>query len=1223
MTMRLILTLFLSLGFCSSGLFSQNAPDYWGRAIAPEEVVLTGNAARQYEPLEYAVFSLDRQQMAAYLVQAPREFTAASRQKSFRIVLPMSDGTKETFSVVKTRVMDAALEALHPEIGTYAGEAIHTPDLHVRITNTPGWGFQAMITRADKGIEYIEPVALGQDQYYMVYDRTKLPRDIRSGQVPTRMDIAPQAEMLEASLPRFTVPDPEPGTGEKLLGAPVNLKVFKFACAATGEFSQDNGGTKELVFQKLTAFTNQLNAIYERDINIRLQLIAESFDIIFLDPVTDPYTGTDVGGWMSQNPTIMLQNLGSPDKYDVGHVFARYLGGPAIGVAGGLCCTQFKGRGCSAWYGPPYGDEFFAIVGQEIGHQWRSGHTFNQCGADSQFNYESACEPGSGSTIMSYNGACGSNNIGGGGTALFYHACSIAEIRRFYEFEEGATCGSIQTTTNTAPMATTPYAPVTFIPISTPFELTGSAVDPDGDAMTYSWDEIDLGPTSPLGSPSGNSPLFRWYEPTTNPTRSFPRIQTVVANANSITEVLPTYNRDITFAFVARDNKPSGGGVTWDTVELRATSLAGPFLVTYPNTVNIKWKVGEFQTIVWDVANTNNAPVNAKTVHIKLSTNNGTDFPITLASGVPNTGKYCIQVPDNVGPNNRIRVEAADNVFFDISNSKFAIEQPTPSFSLCSALSKDYACLPADFTAQISTTSLGGFTDPITLTAAGLPNGTTATFSPNPVQPGVSTVMTVSFPANAPEGTFDLTIQGNSGAVAAASIVTLTVVNNDFSAFAPTSPINGAAGVNQQPPLYWNTIPDANQYDVEVATNPSFLPAVLVAAKQNIVVDSFQVPVVLQEGSVYYWRVRPKNDCGEAAWSDVQVFVVAVQSCATHEAGDVPKNITANGTPTVESKITLATGGAISDVNIKKIQGTHSFFKDLEVHLIGPSGTDVLLWKDKCSGYNGNFNIGIDDGATGPFNCPPPNTGAAYKPATPLSALNGQSSAGIWTLRVKDNQVSSGGTLVAFELEICSSVALNPPLLVTNNPLTLAPGTNASIGDNLLKAEDPNTAPTDLRYTLMSLPTHGQLLVNGVVVEIGSQYTQADISSGGLRYYDFGLNLGQDKFSFSVTDGEGGLVHGVFVVQPFAVGTHEPRVLVDFDLSPNPASSVAVLSLRQPLTADAQVSLVNVAGQVLGTWQMPTGSYTLRMDISQMPKGVYAVSLENEQQKTVKVLVAQ
>lgn len=1229
--MRLFLTLLLVLGLSYTSLTAQTAPDYWGR-ISPDAIVLPLGAERQHEPLQYTSFTLDYDQIAAYLRNAPQEFTAEAKKRSFLVTLPMADGTKETFSIVKTHIMAASLEAKRPDIGTYAGEAIHKPGMQVRLTVTPQWGLQGFITRPDKGIEYIEPVAVNQNQFYMVYDRVHYVQNADMLKGTLKTDVPKSSfEIAESlDLPRFSPGDAGPGDGEKLLGAPVKLKVYKLAVACTVEFSIDNGTNKDAVFAKVTTFVNQLNAIYERDIDIRVVLIPESYDIIFNDPNNNPYSGTSMGGWVNQNPQIMLQYLGSPDKYDIGHIFAKYIGTDGnYGLSGGLCCTQFKGRAGSAST-LPYGDDFFFVVSQEIGHGWAGGHTFNRCYEGAQFNYESACEPGSGSTIMSYSGICDdgitNNNVNGDGLGkgfLYYHACSIAEIQRFNYFQEGTTCGSILETSNTAPVVTTNYPAVTFIPISTPFELTGSAEDMEGGNLTYSWDEIDLGPTTPLGSPMGSSPLFRWYEPTGNPTRTFPKIETVIANTFSKTEVLPTYNRDIRFVLVARDNTPGGGGVAWDTVELRSTSLAGPFLVSYPNTVNIKWKVGEYQTILWDVANTDKAPVNAKTVNIKLSTDNGLTYPITLATGVPNNGKHCIEVPGIIGTNMRIRVEAADNVFFDISNSKFEIAQPTAGISLCASTAKDFACLPGNYTTEISTAGLGGVADPITLTATGLPNGATASFSPNPVQPGSSSTMTISFAGNTAETTFDVTVQGSASAANATSIVTLTTVGNNFSAFAPTFPLNGASGVNQQPPLKWTDVADADFYDVELATNPSFEPGAIVASRQNVVVDSFQVNVVLEAGKVYFWRVRPQNDCGEAAWSEIQAFVVAIQSCNTFDATDLPKNISANGTPTVESKITLASGGAVSDVNIKKIQGNHAFFKDLEVHLIGPGGGDALLWKDKCAAFNGSFNLGMDDGAAGSFPCPPPNNGTSYKPTNPLTIFNGLPAQGVWTLRVKDNNVSGGGSLAAFSLEICSNVALNPPVIVINNPLAVNSGDNAAIGDNLLKADDPNTPPANLVFTLMSLPKHGLLLVNGGSAVLGTQFTQADISNGGLRYYDYGLNQGQDKFNFAVTDGDGGLATGTYVVEPFSVGTREPNTSLAFELAPNPSSSFAVLSLDQPLSSDARVTLLNAAGQVVTTWQLAAGAYALRLDLQNLPKGVYAVSLENERWKGVKKLVVQ
>ena len=1212
--MRLFLTLFLALEVISSSLFAQVAPNFWVR-IAPEDIVLSEKAEKQMEPLRFKAFKLDYAQMAAYLNNAPREFTAEARQQSFLVSLPLSNGKMETFAVAKTRVMAASLEALHPEIGTYAGSSLNDPGKQVRITVTPGWGFRAMITRADKGVEYVEPVAEWQNLYYMAYDRTDLVPDARAALIPFCKELHDDA--IQSKLVTT-----ENGPGERGLGGGVNLKVYRFACAATGEFTQDNGGTKDLAFQKITTLTNQLNSIYERDINIRVELIAQSYDAIFLDPATDPYLNFTVGSWMQQNSQILGQVIGA-QLYDIGHVLSRhYDDDPNLGIAIlGSCCSLGKGAGCSSWPGPPYGDEFLGIVAHEMGHQWSAGHTFNQCNPGDGFSFESACEPGGGNTILAYN-YCGANNTTGD-RDLYYHACTIGQIRQFVETQTGATCGTELPTTNNAPMVSTAYPVLTYIPISTPFELTGISNDPDGDALTYTWDQIDLGPSTALGSPIQNSPLFRWYEPTPNPTRTFPNIQTVISNNNNKTEVLPTYNREINLVFVARDNRIGGGGIAWDTVKLKSTTTAGPFLVTYPNEPNLTWKVGEYQTILWDVANTNRGLVNAKTVNIRLSTDNGLSYPISLATGVPNNGKYCIQTPNNVGSNMRIRIEAADNVFFDISNNKFAIVPPTAGVSLCTASGFDLACLPTEYTTSISTVGLGGSTEPIALSASGLPSGASATFSPNPVQPGSSSIMTVSFPNNSPENTFDITVLGNAGTSTASSSVTLTVVNNDFAAFAPISPANGAQGVNQQPGLFWSTVPDADAYDVQLASNPAFEPTDLVTSRQNVVVDSFQSPVILQEGQVYYWRVRPKNNCGDAAWSEVQAFVVAVQNCSVTEATDLPKNISANGTPTVESKITLNAAGIISDLNVKKIQGNHSFFRDLEVRLVGPTGTEVLLWKDKCASFNGSFNIGMDDGAPGSFNCPPPNNGLGYKPLEQLSAFNGQSTNGVWTLRVKDNTISSGGTLSAFALEICSSIALNPPTITVNNPLSLASGTNAFIDGNLLTAVDPPNGTSTVQYTLMSLPKNGELTINGAPAKVGAIFFQSDIDSGNIRYYDYALNKGDDNFKFSVKDNEGGLAVGTFLIQPFTVGTQEPDAFISFNLAPNPASATALLRLNQTLTGEARVTLLNVTGQVVQTWQLASGANNLRMDLSQFPKGVYAVALEHEKLKTVKKLVVQ
>lgn len=1220
--MRFFVALILVFGLGIQNSQAQNAPDFW-KEVPSDELSLPEGSVWTAEPLKFKTFTLDFNAMDDYLRRAPREFTAEAKKQTFTIQIPGADGKKEWYAIAKTRVMAAELEAAHPEIGAYIGVSLSTPGRQARITVTPTFGFSAMIIRADKGVEYVEQLALRQNSLYMAYDKQDLPAVIRPDGVQD-CGVKHSDEMDEVlKNPRNYNVDNN-GPANKLQSDPVNLRIYRFACSTTGEFSKDIGTTKDEVFQKVTMVTNKINAITERDADIRLELIAKEYDIIFLDPATDPFSGSDVSFWMNQNPDAISGAGIALNEYDLGHAFGKFVSGQYIGIANlSSCCGSNKARGASSDYGPSYGDYFVSIAAHEMGHQWSATHTYNQCTTDTPPTPETTCEPGSGNSLMSYHGSCLSNDTDGDRYS-YYHACSIAQIHRFITDGNGATCGATMSANNTTPVVSISYPSVMYIPLNTPFELTGTATDAEDANITYTWDQINTGPSVPLGSPILDAATFRYYQPSNTPTRTFPRIQVVVANGSTNSEMLPTYSRDLDFVLVARDNHAGGGGVAWDSVKLKAVAGTGPFLVTYPDTAGIVWTAGSFQVITWDVANTDKSPISAAQVDIELVQasfpQNTINYLTTLAQGVPNNGKYCIQVPDLQGSNFRIRIRPSNNVFFDLSNKSFTIAPAaTPGISLCAGMLSDQVCLPTPYTQSISTYGLAGFSDPVSLSASGLPQGVTATFDPNPVAPGNNSTMTLSFPPGMAETTFDLQINGTAGAVSALTSIHLTAIDNDFSAFSTVSPANGATGVKTRPSLFWNKVPAGNTYDVQLATSPSFEPATIVASKQNIAVDSFQVTTLLQEGGVYYWRARANNECGSHDWTKPQVFVVVIQSCLNAESNDVPKPISANGTPTVEAKITINANTPISDITITQIQGDHQFFKDLEAHLISPAGTDVLLWKDKCGAYSGGFNFAMSDGGVA-FACPPSNSGATLKPVGSLSSLIGESTAGSWTLRVKDNAISSGGTLSGFALKLCAGIALNPPSLITNNPLTLPAGTNAAILDNLLKATDPNNGPAQLVFTVMTLPKHGLLNINGLNASVGAQFTQQDISNGGVRYYDYGLNQGQDDFCFSVTDGEGGLVSGDFLIMP-AVGTHTPANHFGFDLAPNPASDLAVLTLAEPLESDARVTLFNAAGQMVRSWQLPAGAYSLRLSLQEVPRGVYAVAIENAAMKGVKKLV--
>jgi len=281
----------------------------------------------------------------------------------------------------------------------------------------------------------------------------------------------------------------------------------------------------------------------------------------------------------------------------------------------------------------------------------------------------------------------------------------------------------------------------------------------------------------------------------------------------------------------------------------------------------------------------------------------------------------------------------------------------------------------------------------------------------------------------------------------------------------------------------------------------------------------------------------------------------------------------------------------------------------MEFTLVGPDGTAVALSKDKCGGYNGQFKFGFDDASPTAFTCPP-STGVAFKPSAALSVFNGKNSTGAWTLRAKDNTISSGGNLAAFELELCSSAALNAPFIVNNNTLQLPSGTNAPIPNTLLKAEDANNSAAQLTFTLVTVPQKGELQVNGAAALPGKQFTQADLDNGTLRYFDFGGSA-SEQFRFVVTDGEGGFVTGTFVIKPL-VGVFEPRQQLAFDLAPNPATESLRVFFGESLSGEARLSLFNTAGQQMQSVVLPNGTLNHLLDVAALPDGVYIVTVQSE-----------
>ncbi len=1116
-------------------------------------------------------YSLELKPLRIALKNCPSE--GAAKGKVVR--LPMADGQFMDFEMFDSPIMQAGLAAKYPTIKTFWGKSVDNPSINGRFSISE-FGFHGYIFGLGSPV-IIDPIFHGNNQVYQSFFR----KDLHDRENPEKAFICDVTTENQGTTDDTKIIDPELTLGSPETEA-VQLRTYRLVIATTGEYSQKYGNTKASVLAEVTNAINRINSIVGRDFALKYELTANTDTMFYFDAATDPYTNGNTSAMIGENPTALNSKIPF-NHYDMGHVFGTNGGGLAQISS---VCGGGKGRGVTS-AGGNTGDGFYVdYVAHEMGHQMGSNHTFNNCSgfAGGNENGGTAYEPGSGSTIMSYSGICGTNNI------LFdsdpyYHVSSLMEITDHMILTGGNSCAAKSNTDNHYPVANTTMEDGFFIPIGTAFLLNGEGMDEDGDQLTYSWEQFDLGPLSPLGSPQGDAPLFRALPPKDVTYRFFPRLGTIFSGSFDNKEVLPSYSRNMTFQFVVRDNHTSNGMATgaaaWDKVAFKATEEAGPFIVTLPGLNDKIWEVGEYAKVKWLVANTDKAPVNCHLVNIRLIHGMDYDNSILLAENVGNTGEAYVVVPDMVATNYRVIVEAADNVFLDASGASHEIKQPVePKLSAGLSQTGLQICVPATEQIVLNTVGIGGYTGVANLSLLGdLPAGANVYFESASINAGESTNLILDFENVADFSPIDLQVLVKGDNVDSTVMnLHLDVVDFNFSGLGLTSPANGAAGVSSFPVLDWTALGNATKYDVQIASSPSFDANSLHKEKLGTTATTLLVNNELEVATVYYWRVRAYNECGVGPWTVPASFSTVNVSCASTDATDVPMTISANTPGTKTSTIHIGTSATVNDLNVKHLTGNHDYLGELSIKLTAPSGESAILMANKCANTSVPFDLSFDDDAVN--NDPCVLTGKS-KPEQPFTVFHGVDAAGDWVLSVTDGTPGSGGKITGWSIELCADVTFNAPVLVKNEVLDINDGVSEVISSSLLLAEDVDNGPAELIFTIVTAPKYGVLKVNGTELSVGATFSQEDVSAGALRYYNSGASSLVDDFNFSVIDGQGGFIPVTkfnIMREPVGVELVENQ---DFSIYPNPVKDWVNIDFDKQLVGMVDIRLVDVVGKVV------------------------------------------
>ena len=1177
--------------FFSSITFGQ--ANYW---TSIEEGSFTQKGVRHIIPNKYKVFQLDISTFKNHITNAPLEYNNSNTTLDFD--LPMPDGSIQKFAIVESSIMEEGLEETFPEIKTYLGQGITNPRANVRF----GWtykGFHAIISD-EHGKTFIDPYSTEGQEHYIVYAK----KDFSTNK---RMNC-----LVEDDLVKHDLGEPI-DIDNQIESSGSQLRTYRIAIATTGEYASFHGGTKPLVMSELTVLINRINSIYEIELDIRFIIISNNDQLIYLNGSTDPFNNNDAEQLINQSQSVITNTIGTAN-FDIGHTVST--GGGGLANFRAVCKNNSKAGGITGLFNPVNDPFYVDYVAHEIGHQFGGSHTFNgnisACG-DGNRSESNAYEPGSGSTIMAYAGICGNHNLQSNSDPYF-HTRSFDEIQTYITILQGNNCPVITNTGNSEPIVNAGTGGF-YIPKSTPFELTGSATDPDGHPLTYCWEQFNLGDGGHPNQPVGNAPIFRSFNAVTSPSRTFPKISNIVNNSQTIGEILPSYGRTLRFRMTARDNQAGGGGVNYDVINFSVANTAGPFLVTEPNTNATTWMEGVPANITWDVAGTNAAPVNCANVDILLSMDGGYTYPVTLATNVTNNGTYDLIVPQNTATTTaRVRVQCSSSIFFDISNQNFIITAPpAPTYLLYSIVDEQSICASSDANFTIDVLSLLNYSDAVNISAEGVPTGLTLNFNNNPVTPGNTLEISATNTDDVATGTYPIELKASSASEDASIFIYLTVYSDVPTTVAPVSPLDGASDIPISPRLTWDAGTAPHTYDLQVSDDASF--SNLIVDEMGLTESEYLVPG-LNAYSIYYWRVRANNQCLNGEFSEIFTFRTAIVDCATYGSGNtrvIFPNFAANYTSTFN----MSDNFEIVDINVKDLQGTHTRMGDLTFTLESPQGTRVELFSRIC-GNSDNFDINLDDEATNDnYPCPPTN-GGTYQPQEQLAVISGEMSAGAWVMRVNDAEAGEGGSLNNWYLELCKATTNSneDPIIITNVPLEVVRGGSENLTTEVLLSTDADNSASDLVYTLISATSEGNLLLNGAALIIGQTFLQTDIDAGNLSYEHNEAGAASDEFRFHVEDGIGGWAGSpAFTItvledtNPFDLGNGEVWIY------PNPTTDLLNVSLRMETAESVSFRVYDTIGQEVlkGTLiDALAGTNNLELNTTYLVNGVYVLVIEGE-----------
>lgn len=235
---------------------------------------------------------------------------------------------------------------------------------------------------------------------------------------------------------------------------------------------------------------------------------------------------------------------------------------------------------------------------------------------------------------------------------------------------------------------------------------------------------------------------------------------------------------------------------------------------------------------------------------------------------------------------------------------------PVPSFAMYISPTSPNVVRGTSFEASINTIVGDGFDSPISLTASGLPDGVTVSFSPSVINGAGSSKMTISVPLAGTAGAFTIYVTGTSGSLTETVSSYTTTANFSLGASpgtvivpagdSGTSTITVAAASNYQSPITLSYSTYQVLDGVTISFNPGYTigsgtSQMIVSVGSNVIPYTYAIGIVGTSGSIgnatFFLKVTaPQSPPTFALTASLSALTVTTGGVGNINLSVTPKN---------------------------------------------------------------------------------------------------------------------------------------------------------------------------------------------------------------------------------------------------------------------------------------------------------------------------------------------